>query len=306
MNAVVHIAAELRKIVRGKVLENTPMSQFTTMKVGGPADVIFIPADRADLIAAFVMAEKKGWPRQIIGAGSNLIVRDGGLEGLTVILRGTMDEIEIEGEKMRAGAGAALPKMSRAASRQGLTGLEWLVSIPGTLGGAVAGNAGAFGASMADFLIEAQVLMPGGAVETWEKDKFAFSYRNSKLPVGAVILEAILKLEKGDIAQIEKRMKEIIEKRKATQPLSEPSAGSIFRNPPQTAAGKLIDSLGFKGKMRGDAVVSDVHANFIVNAGAATAADVIGLIEEIHERARAVHGIDLELEVKIIGREAAP
>ena len=143
-------------------------------------------------------------------------------------------------------------------------------------------------------------------METWEKDKFAFSYRSSKLPLGAVILEALLHLQKGDKVRIEKRMKEMVEKRKATQPLGEPSAGSIFRNPTQSAAGKIIDSLGFKGKMRGGAMVSDTHANFIVNTGVATAADVIGLIEEIREKVRAAHGIDLELEVKIIGREAAP
>jgi len=306
VNAALNIAAELRDIVRGKVLENEAMSEFTTMKVGGTADALFIPADQADLLAGISLSEKKGWPRRVIGFGSNVIVRDGGLEGLSVLLRGVIDEITVKGEVVRAGAGAPLPKLARTASKEGLAGLEWAAAIPGTLGGAIAGNAGAFGTSMADILAEARVLMPGGSIEKFENEKFAFSYRRSKLPIGAVILEAGLKLKKDDTPKIEKRMREMIEKRKATQPLSEPSAGSIFRNPPQAAAGKLIDSLGFKGKRRGGAMVSYIHANFIVNTGHASASDVIGLIDEIREKVRAAHGVELELEVQIIGREAAP
>jgi len=306
VNNAVSMPDELRNVVRGKIIEGAPMSRYTTIKVGGPADMLFVPADEADLMAALKIAERERLPYQVLGAGSDLIVRDGGIEGLTVLLRGTMDDVEIEGESIKCGAGAILPKLARMAAQEGLTGLEWAASIPGTVGGAVVGNAGAFGSDMAGVLAEARIRLPGGKVETRNKESIEFSYRSSNISPGAVALSAVLKLEKGDGSKIEKRMKDMTEKRKSTQPLHEPSAGSIFRNPPGENAGRIIDSMGLKGKRLGGAMISKVHANFIVNLGDATAADVIGLMNQVCDEVRNVHNIELEPEVRIIGREVAP
>ena len=303
MKNALKIADELRSVVRGKLLEDEPMSRYTTMKVGGPAEVMLIPADEADLMAAIGIAEKAQWPHRVIGVGSNLIVRDGGIEGLTILIRGTMDKIVVDDENIRAGAGATLPKLANTAARNGLAGIEWAASVPGTLGGAVAGNAGAFGGEMADVVEEAAIRAPGGKVETYDKEKINFSYRNTNLPSGSVVLSAVLRLKKGVKEEIEARMSELMDKRKVSQPLREASAGSIFRNPSGDSAGRLIDSLGFKGKRCGRAAISEKHANFIVNSGNASAADVIGLIEEISEAVRDRYGIELEVEVRIIGRE---
>ncbi len=303
MNGIADIAGDLRNAVRGELIERAPMSRYTTIRVGGPADVLFTPEDAEDLCAALDLAEGGEWPCMVIGAGSNLIVRDGGIAGLVILIRGNMSEVDIDGEIMKVGAGSIMNRLAQAAAREGLAGLEWAVSLPGTLGGGIAGNAGAFGADMSAIVAEARIRLQGGAVEIWDKERLGFSYRSSEVPAGAVVLDAVLIMKKGDIEEIEKRMKEFMEKRKTTQPLSQPSAGSVFRNPEGDSAGRIVDELGLKGANRGGAMISDVHANFIVNTGDATAADIIGLIDEIRGLARKSRGIDLVPEVRVIGRE---
>lgn len=303
MNGIANIASELRAVTGGKVLERVLMSGYTTMKVGGPADALCVPADTDDLCKSLDFVESRRWPCFTMGAGSNLIVGDGGIEGLVILMRGTMDSIEIEGDTVRAGAGCALTKLVHEAAREGLSGLEWAAGIPGTLGGAIAGNAGAFGSDMAAVVVEAKVRIRGGSIENWNNRELGFAYRNSSITADAIALDAVLKLNRADKLEIQKRMKEIMEKRKAAQPLGEASSGSIFKNPAGSSAGRIIDELGLKGKKRGGAMLSHVHANFIVNTGKATASDVIGLIDEIRREVKSRRGVDLEPEVRIVGRE---
>jgi len=297
------IASELKGSFRGKLLENAPMSRYTTMKVGGPADVLFVPADESELEAALDAARMNRWPHLVLGAGSNVIVRDGGIEGLVIYLKGTMGGVEVRENRLVCGAGAMLPELAKRAAREGLSGLEWAVSIPGTVGGAVVCNAGAFGSSMGDVFEGAAVIGPGGDIGKLDKDEISFSYRSSTFPQGAVIKAVTLNLKKGDRKDIETLMKKAVEKRKSSQPVGEPSSGSIFRNPEPESAGRLIEKAGCKGMRRGGAVVSEKHANFIVNTGGAVAADVIGLMEEVAFAVKRSAGVELRPEVQIIGRE---
>ncbi len=299
-----NITADLKSRFTGKVLEDAPMSRHTSMKVGGPADVLFTPADESELAAVLEEARRSKWPYIVLGVGSNVIVRDGGIEGLVIYLKGTMNGIEIRDNRIIAGAGATLPELAKRAMKHGLSGLEWAVSIPGTLGGAVVCNAGAFGSSIEDIFEEATAIMPDGNIEKLGENKISFSYRSSSLPAGAVLKGVTLNLKKRDKKEIEVFMKEVVEKRKSTQPVGEPSSGSIFRNPEFSSAGRLIEEAGCKGKRRGGAMVSEKHANFIVNTGGAAASDVIGLIEEVASAVKSSAGIDLELEVQVMGREA--
>jgi len=303
LNYSAEIVEKLKGVVRGEIRANVPMKRFCTMKVGGPADAMLVPADSDDLAIALDMADKEKWPCVVIGAGSNVIVGDYGIEGLVVLVRGVMDDIEVKDEIVECGAGLSMNRLAHIAARNELEGLEWAVSIPGTVGGSVVCNAGAFGSEMADSVVEAKIRLAGGKIETRDKKKLGFVYRGSKVAAGAIVLEVVMELKKGERKLIEKRMKEFIEKRKSSQPLREPSAGSIFRNPKGLSAGKIIDELGMKGMRRGKAKISDIHANFIVNTGDAAAKDVIGLIREIRQIVKTKRGVLLEPEVRIIGRE---
>jgi len=299
------IARAVREFSRGAVIENAPMISFTSMGVGGPADVLWIPVDEKEILQVLDRCDREGWTREALGAGTNVIVKDGGIEGLTVVIRGTLEWIEVTGKSIHAGAGASLPRVARTAARAGLSGLEFATHIPGTIGGAILTNAGAFGGSIADALVSAKVRLPNGEIENWDAQKFGFDYRSSNLPEGALILSLQLNLTEADPARIRERVGEMEKKRRTTQPAGVRSAGCVFKNPPGDSAGRLIDAAGMKGKRFGGAMISNVHANFIINAGDATANDVISLIEEAQRAVLETSGVDLIPEVRVIGRGAA-
>lgn len=297
------IARAIREVSKGAVIENAPMISFTSMGVGGPAEVLWIPTDEREILQALERCDREGWSWEALGAGTNVIVRDGGIEGLTVVIRGTMEWIDIAGKSMNAGAGASLPRIARAAARAGLSGLEFAAHIPGTLGGAILTNAGAFGGSIGDIVVRAKIRLPNGSIENRDAKQFDFGYRSSNLPEGALILSLDLNLSESDPDRIKARIAEMEKKRKSTQPTGVRSAGCVFKNPPGDSAGRLIEAAGFKGKRYGGAMISNVHAGFIVNAGDATAAEVIALMEDVHRVVLESSGVDLIPEVRLIGRE---
>jgi len=295
------LAQALRAMAPDRLLENEPMSLHTTFRVGGPADLLFQPANADELCAALQLAKDAGVPVQLLGNGSNLIVRDGGLRGLTILLGEHYSEIHVEGKRIYAQAGALLSKVAVAAQNAGLTGLEFAGGIPGTLGGGCAMNAGAYGGQLSDVLISADVLLDG-RVQTLSLEEMQMSYRTTRpLREGGVILSACFALEQDDPAAILARMKELGARRREKQPLNLPSAGSTFKRPEGHFAGALIEGCGLKGCTIGGAQVSEKHAGFVVNIGGATAADILALIAHVQAVVKRETGVELEPEVKIMG-----
>lgn len=292
---------QLRTLGADRVLENEPMSRHTTFRVGGPADLMFLPASSEELCAALRMASENGVAAQVLGNGSNLIVRDRGIRGLTIVLGEHYSDIRVEGNRLYAQAGALLSRVSMAAMEAGLSGLEFASGIPGTLGGGCAMNAGAYGGQISDVLETADVLL-GGEVRTLTKAEMQMGYRTT-LPLreGGVVLGACFELKQDDPAEIHARMKELNARRRDKQPLNLPSAGSTFKRPEGHFAGALIEGSGLKGCTIGGAQVSEKHAGFIVNIGGATANDILALIAHVQKVVKAETGVDLEPEVKIMG-----
>lgn len=303
MNGAKEIVKALKRLSKGRVMENVPMSAFTSMGVGGPAEAAWSPVDSKELCRILDLCEREGFKYEVLGAGTNVIVKDGGIEGLTVLMRGALDWVEADGVVLRAGCGASLPRLAGFAARAGLSGLEFAGGIPGTVGGAMQTNAGAFGGCIADVLKRALLRLSGGEIVEWGNDRFEFGYRSSKIPKGAVVLEAVFELSASTEETVKARMKEMDEKRRQTQPRGVMSAGSIFKNPKGDSAAKLIDSAGLKGLKVGKAMVSEKHAGYIVNTGGASARDVLALMEEVRRRVFELYGVELEPEVKIIGKE---
>ena len=295
------LAQALRAMAPDRLLENEPMSRHTTFRVGGPADLLFQPANAQELIAALKLAEEAGVPVQLLGNGSNLIVRDGGLRGLTILLGEHYSEICVEGRRIYAQAGATLVRVAAAALEAGLTGLEFSSGIPGTLGGGCAMNAGAYGGQLSDVLVSAQVLLDG-RVQTLSLDEMEMGYRTTRpLREGGVILSACVELQEDDREAIHARMKDLNQRRRDKQPLNLPSAGSTFKRPEGYFAGALIEGCGLKGCTIGGAQVSEKHAGFVVNIGDATARDILDLIQHVQAVVKKETGVDLEPEVKIMG-----
>lgn len=292
---------QLRTLGADRVLENEPMSRHTTFRVGGPADLMFLPASSEELCAALRMASENGVAVQVLGNGSNLIVRDRGIRGLTIVLGEHYSDIRVEGNRLYAQAGALLSRVSMAAMEAGLSGLEFASGIPGTLGGGCAMNAGAYGGQISDVLETADVLL-GGEVRTLTRAEMQMGYRTT-LPLreGGVVLGACFELKQDDPAEIHARMKELNARRRDKQPLNLPSAGSTFKRPEGHFAGALIEGSGLKGCTIGGAQVSEKHAGFIVNIGGATANDILALIAHVQKVVKAETGVDLEPEVKIMG-----
>ena len=295
------LAEALRAMGQDRLLENEPMSRHTTFRVGGPADLMFLPASAQELCDALRLAREAGVPAQVLGNGSNLIVRDGGIRGLTIVLGEHFSDIRIEGKRICAQAGALLSRVAAAAMEAGLSGLEFAGGIPGTLGGGCAMNAGAYGGQISDVLVSAEVLL-GGEVRTLSLEEMQMGYRTT-LPLreGGVVLSACFELERDDSDAIQSRMKELNARRRDKQPLNLPSAGSTFKRPEGHFAGALIEGCGLKGCAIGAAQVSQKHAGFIVNTGGATAKDILQLIAHVHEVVRRETGVELEPEVKIMG-----
>ncbi len=287
-----------------QILVNEPMSCHTTFRVGGPADVLFLPESGGDVARALAAAKALGVEAYVIGNGSNLIVRDGGVRGLVIGLGEGMSAVSREGNVVAAQAGATLARVSAFAQGEGLSGLEFASGIPGTLGGGCAMNAGAYGGQLSDCLIDATVLV-NGEEQTWTAQDMAMGYRTSRpLREGGVVLSARFRLTPDDPQAILARMKELNARRRDKQPLNYPSAGSTFKRPEGHFAGALIEGAGLKGRRVGGAQVSEKHAGFIVNTGGATAADILALIRVVQDAVRAKDGVELETEVRIIGEDA--
>jgi UDP-N-acetylmuramate dehydrogenase len=291
--------------VRGRLLFGEALAPFTWFRVGGPADALFIPADEADL-AAFLRALPEEIPVTLLGVGSNVIVRDGGIAGVVVRLAGrAWGEIAPLGEKrVKAGAGALDSMLAKGAARAGVTGLEFFVGVPGSVGGALAMNAGCYGRETKDVLVEAEALTRTGDRITLANADFRFSYRKSAAPSGLIFINATFAGAPDDPDAIASRMAEITARREASQPIREKTGGSTFKNPPGDSAWRLVDAAGMRGARRGGAQVSEKHANFLINAADANADDIEGLGEEVRAAVRAQCAVELEWEIKRIGRAA--
>ncbi len=291
---------DLRSVVRGKVLRHEPMARHTTLHIGGPADLLVVPVDGEDLKAALVFARAAGMLVTIFGGGSNTLVRDGGIRGM-VIVPSAFQDLERHGTEVTAGAGLRVSRLLAFCSKQGLAGLEILTGVPGTVGGAVWGNAGAWGGSVADHLTRVRLVTQEGGELVLPREAISFGYRFSRLPRGSVILQAAFGLAPGDPTVIRQRISRWLVQRNASQPVEFRSAGSIFRNPPGDYAGRLVEAAGVKGTRIGGAMISEKHGNFFVNLGGARATDVLALVALAQDRVRAVTGIDLELEIRVVG-----
>lgn len=297
-----NVLKKLEEILEtNELLLNEPMKKHTTFKVGGTADIFVIP--KVTEIASVVeICKSFGEPVTIIGNGSNLLVGDGGIRGIVLNIGKNMKKIEIEGDTLKIEAGASLAATAAAAAKAGLTGLEFASGIPGTFGGAVVMNAGAYGGEMKDVLVSVSVLDKNGQVKQLSKEELGLSYRHSIIPErGYLILNGVLRLKKGDSKAIKVRMEELREKRIEKQPLEYPSAGSTFKRPDGYFAGKLIMDAGLSGFSVGDAAVSTKHCGFVINKGNATAADICELMDKIVQIVEEKYQVTLEPEVKKVG-----
>jgi UDP-N-acetylenolpyruvoylglucosamine reductase len=293
--------AGLKLSLEAVVRRDEPLAKRTTMRVGGAADCYVEPASEPDLALVLAFCRERGLPVLLLGRGSNLLVRDSGIRGVVICLaHPVFSRIEVSGRQIVCGAGARLKAVANEARRAGLSGLEFLEGIPGSLGGALRMNAGAMGGAIFQAVRSVRLMDPQGRIEERSAEAMQAGYRHCALLEMHYALSAVLEGEPGQGAEIERRMNEFSRKRWGSQPAA-PSAGCIFKNPAAIPAGKLIDELGLKGARVGGAVVSAEHGNFIVNDGNATASDVLALIEVIRTRARTERGIELETEVKIVG-----
>lgn len=292
----------IRTVFLGELLEEEPLSRHTSLRVGGPADIFAVPRDVEDLQRLIQVLNDRRIPRIIIGGGYNLLIRDGGFRGVVVSLE-RMNHLALQqGGDIRAEAGGRNIDLARLAEAHGLSGLEFLVGIPGTIGGAVRMNAGAHGGEIADHLVSLEILGDDGLL-TYDKKTLDFGYRRLQLDPNKIIIAANFRLPAGSHADISAAMDACLQKRRDAQQVRFPSAGSFFRNPPGEAAWKLIDQAGLRGINVGAAQVSEVHTNFLINRGGAKAADFLHLAAIIKEKVFAASGIQLEEEVRIAGED---
>ncbi|MFN3856307.1 MAG: UDP-N-acetylmuramate dehydrogenase [Caulobacter sp.] len=290
--------------VRGKLLRDEALAPFTWFRVGGPAEVLFLPADHQDL-ADFLRALPAETPVLPLGVGSNVIVRDGGMPGVVVRLAGkAFAGVSIEGDLITAGAGALDAAVARAAANAGLAGLEFYAGIPGTIGGALTMNAGCYGSETRDVLVSAWGYDRSGEKRTLRLEDFGYTYRHSNAPEDIIWVEATYRGRPDDPEAVKARMAEITARRETTQPIREKTGGSTFKNPPGHSSWKLVDEAGWRGRLHGGAKFSELHSNFMINTGEATAADLEGLGEAVRADVLAKAGVQLEWEIKRIGRPA--
>jgi UDP-N-acetylmuramate dehydrogenase len=291
--------------VRGKLTPNAPMAETTWFRVGGPAEVLFKPVDENDL-AFFLANTPADIPITVVGLASNLLVRDGGIPGVVVRFGPSFATIKASGDNtLLAGAGAVDLNVARTAQGHGIAGMEFLCGIPGTIGGGLRMNAGAYGREFKDIVIEAHALTRAGKKQTLYNDQIGFSYRHTDVPDDLIFLSTLLQGTTGDPVTIDKKMKEIQESRAATQPIREKTGGSTFANPDNDPhkrhTWQLIEAAGCRGLKIGHAKVSEKHCNFLINTGFATAAEIENLGEEVRRRVRETSGVDLRWEIKRIG-----
>jgi UDP-N-acetylmuramate dehydrogenase len=297
------IAADLQgklPAVRGRLLANQSLAELTWFRVGGPAQVLFMPENEEDL--AYLLAGLPGdIPVTAIGLGSNLIVRDGGVPGVVVRLGRGFTEVTVEGARVRAGAAVPDVKVARAAQEASIARLAFLRGIPGAIGGALRMNGGAYCGEIKDVLVEACGVDRGGALRVYSNADMDFSYRHCGVPDDVIFTQALFRGRPSDAAAIAAEMDKITESREATQPIKSRTGGSTFKNPPGRKAWQLIDAAGCRGLRIGDAQVSEMHTNFLINLGKATAADIETLGETVRQRVKERCGVDLNWEIKRIG-----
>jgi UDP-N-acetylmuramate dehydrogenase len=292
---------------KGSVLFDEPMSEHTTLRIGGRTDAFVIPSGVKSLRHILLEAKEKEIPVFPLGGGSNLLVDDSGIEGIVVSLV-SMNHVEVtdeSGDEVRivAGAGAHLQGLIRLARERGYAGIEGLAGIPGSIGGAVRGNAGSMGYEMGDVIDSVNIITRKGTVFSIGAGDLGFRYRASSVPEGDIILSATVKLKRDDQGKVSARVKTFLQEKRKKQPVGESSAGCVFKNPEGAQAGKLIEGAGCKGLQRGDVTVSSLHANFFVNRGSARASDFLALMDEVRERVVKAFGIEMEPEIRIVGRK---
>lgn len=282
-----------------------PMSQYTTFRVGGHAEALYDAKDMEDLRRVVAFLNREHIPYLPVGRGSNLLVKDNGLEGLVILLQGSLAGIEKDGTDdltVVAGGGLPLADLLIYCRGSGLGGAEFLAGIPGTVGGAVTMNAGAFGKEIGALVQGIHVITPEGDFVARDRSHLRFSYRELKTEKGAIIVFVRLKLKRDTEELVASRIADCLKRRKKNQPLNYPSAGSVFKNPPDDHAGRLIEKAGLKGKRIGGAMISEKHANFIVNTGGAEAKDILALLYLAREKVREETGIELQPEIQVVGR----
>ncbi len=286
--------------VRGTYMQGAALKDLVWFRAGGPAEVLFRPAD-ADDLATFLYARSPETRVSVIGVGSNLLVRDGGIPGVVVRLPGAFGKISVEGTHIRAGAAALDAAVARAAAEAGIGGLEFLRGIPGTVGGALKMNAGCYGKEIKDVFVEATAIDGKGNRLTLSAADMSFVYRKAQVPDDLIFVEAVFEGMTDDPAAVKARMEVLVEQRESTQPVRSRTGGSTFKNPPGHKAWQLIDEAGCRGLMHGAAQVSEKHCNFLINTGDATAADIEALGEDVRARVKARSGVELEWEIKRVG-----
>ena len=283
------------------VRRSAPLARHVAFRIGGPADLLVIPRSVPELRDALTVLWSEGVRPTVLGAGSNVLIGDRGIRGVVVKIGKGVDHVSMDGPRVVAEAGAGLPALALRTARRGLAGLEFAAGIPASIGGAVVMNAGAHGHAMQEVVEHVQVVTPDGD-RMLDHHALSFEYRTSALQHHPWVVTAVsLRLQPGDPTELRARLETWLAHRGATQPIGPPSSGCIFKNPPGDHAGRLIDLIGAKGSSVGGARVSDVHANYIINEGSATAADVLRLAEQVRARVQDARGITLELEVKLLG-----
>lgn len=296
------VADELLLAGIGKVWTDEPLANHTTWRIGGPADLLIQPKDKASLQTALQILHRHEIPWSVIGRGSNLLVRDRGIRGAVLKVAEGLSHCEFRGEEVCVGAGYSMIRLAVETGKRGLTGMEFAGGIPGTVGGAVYMNAGAHGSDLSRILIDAEILFEDGEAKVLTNEELNFSYRTSLLQQRkGIVVGARFQLRAGDRKEIAATLAANKERRRRTQPLQMPCAGSVFRNPPGDHAGRLIEAAGLKGYQIGGAQVSEIHANFIVNRGGATATDVLTLINHIRSTVLEKFGVEMHPEVLVVG-----
>ena len=299
------MAAEKTQSWRGELRYDEPMALHNSWRAGGPARCFFKPADVTEL-SEFQHQQEPQEPLLWVGLGSNLLVRDGGFPGTVIFTLGALNELQwLDATTLLAGAGVTCSKVARESARQGLTGLEFLAGIPGTMGGALAMNAGAFGGETWNRVVVVETVDRAGCLHTRKPDEYQVSYRTVEGVADEWFVAARLRLETGDSALAKQQIRKLLAQRGESQPVQQNSCGSVFRNPPGDHAARLIEATGLKGKTLGGAQVSRKHANFIINTGTATAADIEILLNQVQGCVEQAHGVRLEPEVRIVGEHSA-
>jgi UDP-N-acetylmuramate dehydrogenase len=302
---MLRLRERLQGAIKGKILTGEPMRHHTYFRIGGPAEIMVFPADIEDLKAVLEVARGESVPILVVGGGSNMLVLDGGFQGVVINLSRTFLELSSDGGLIRCGAGVRTSRVLALSAMRGLSGFEGLTGVPGTVGGAMRGNAGTPAGTILDHLEWVRVVGGAGDERRLSRGDIRSTYRHSALPTDAVIVEAAFGLQEGVPAEIRRRISSLLVKRNLTQPVEFRSAGCIFKNPPGDFAGRLVESAGLKGLHRGGARISDKHANFIVNLGAAKAADILWLTDRARTEVKAKTGVALELEIQVVGSPVA-